>query len=474
MQRYFVRSIVPFLLLVAVGCQKAAETSTTSSSAAPAAKAASGPTPPPVCSAAQKDCGNLSQCVMAPIGAAQATIPDRPCTFQGEASKQTQDFVDIYSWNSFLALNWPGSTANCADDTGKNIVNVQSGDGTYVTWQTYMPSEKVFVNPGYQKPAAWCSGNGLAAGANRVFDLEAKSVAAAKKLGGAFLKISEPGGDVLQASGDVVTDQSKRWLRYERLMNQTEYNYIVPDRWNAPQLQNMANNNQRIVIPQGSIEIKSAWKVLTPDEINKKTYFTTQAIVCNTPDGQKTPCDDKPVTLGLVGLHIVHQTNDGGTMFWSTFEQKDNDTVFFNPTNPAPVNTDFAKQPFTELNASCQVINDPTQIKRVTPIPASADVNNYYQQLLAGSVFANYRLISTQWTTGVGTTAVGTPQNVANIALETYVQSLTAKSGATGCMACHLAATSNIKSSAGVPQDANHSFFFLEAQYATMPPKCKS
>lgn len=458
-------------LLAFVACNKPAEQPTPAAEAPPPQSAATSTVAmPPICADSTKDCNGLSPCAPSPITSAQATVPARPCTFQGEGGPQTQAFVDIYSWNIFLAMNWPASTATCEADTAKSIVNVKSGDGTYVVWQTFMPSEKVFVNPGYQKPAAWCSGNGLGEGPRRTFNNEAKSVPQAKLLGGAFLQVAEPGGDVLQAKGGVVTDQAGRWLRYERLMNKTEYDYIVPDRWNAVQLSAMWNANpvQPIVIPMGSIEIKSAWKVLTATEIGSNKYFTTQGTVCNTPDGQKTPCDDQPVTFGLVGLHIVQQTSDGGTMFWSTFEQNDNDTVFFNPNSTSPVNEDLAKQPYQELDASCKPVNEPTQIKRVTPIPAMPALNTYYQQLLAGSVFANYRLISTQWTTGFGPSV--TPPNVANITLETYAQTLSSKT-ASGCLFCHLNATSNIKNAAGTRQPTNHSFLFLEAQFATMPPK---
>lgn len=467
MARSFFRSLLVCLVVLgAVVCKKTTEQP--EGAAAPRAEAVATVTQPPMCAESVKDCNGLSPCAPSPITSAQAAIPAQPCTFQGEGGPQTQNFVDIYSWNLFLALNWPAATANCAADTSKSIVNVKSGDGTYVVWQTYMPGENVFVNPGYQTPAAWCSGNALAAGAQRVFNNEAKATSAAKNLGGHFLKIAEPGGDVLQASGDVVTDQSQRWLRYEKLMNQTEYDYIVPDRWNAVQLQAMMDNNQPIQIPQGSIEVKAAWKVLTPDEISGNTYFTTQGIVCNTPDGQRTPCNEKPVTMGLVGLHLVQQTSNGGTMFWSTFEHNANDTVFFDPTSTAPVNTDFAQKPFTELDANCKGINQPTQIKRVTPVPASPELNGYYQQLLAGSVFANYQLISTQWSTGFGPSF--TPPNVANITLETYVQDISS-GNATGCFACHYKATSNIKNASGQLQDSNHSFFFLEAQFATMKPQ---
>jgi hypothetical protein len=155
-------------------------------------------------------------------------------------------------------------------------------------------------------------------------------------------------------------------------------------------------------------------------------------------------------------------------MFWSTFEHNANDTVFFDPTSTSPPNTDLAKQPFTELDSSCKGINPPTQIKRVTPVPASPELNAYYQQLLSGSVFANYRLISTQWSTGFGPSF--TPPNVANITLGTYVQSISS-GNATECFTCHFKATSNIKNANGERQDSNHSFFFLEAKFATMRPK---
>ena len=213
------------IVLSVVSCAKPAEEAVPVA-AEPVAESVAAVPQPPMCAQSQQDCSGLSPCAPSPITTAQAEIPAKPCTFQGEGGPETQSFVDIYSWTLFLALNWPASTASCAADTAKSITQVQSGDGTFVVWQTYMSGDSVFVNPGYEKPAAWCSGNSLAAGAERVFDNEAKAVAAAKKLGGPHTQIAEPGGDVLQAAGGVVTDQNGRWLRYERLMNKVEYDYI--------------------------------------------------------------------------------------------------------------------------------------------------------------------------------------------------------------------------------------------------------
>ncbi len=453
--------------LLVLTCTKT-ETTTATQTPPPQASAPQ-PTPPDFCGKYTTECGNKPQCATVPITSANATIPTGVrCIPHGEGGNPAQQYIDAFSWNLFLAMNWPANASQCAADTGKSIVDVRSGDGTNVVWQTYMPADRVFVNPGFEKPAAWCSGNGLAAGANRLFDNEAKAVAEAAALGGPFVKIAEPGkGGVLQAAGGVVTDQSGRWLRYEKFMNQTEYNYIADGKWNMPLLEAMQQAGTPIQIPADSMELKAAWKILTQQEIDSKKYFTTQGLVCNTPDGQRTPCDEKPVTLGLVGLHIVQQVQTGGTMFWATFEHVDNDTVFFNPASNSTPNTDLAKQPYMELDANCKAVNLPTQIKRETPIPADPQLNTYYQQLLGESVFANYRLISTQWTTGLATG--GTPANVANLTLETYVQTISSGSGiqtATGCFACHRDATTRVKG-----QPANHSFFFLQAKYATMPPK---
>ena len=464
MARSLARTLLVCSLLV--HCNKPAAPAPAAAAPAAAATAAAAQAGdngvPAMCAASQKRCGQLSQCLVAPLKNTAAAIPARPCTFE-----DGQDFVDIYSWNIFIALNWPAATASCDADTTKNILNVRSGDGTFVTWQTYMPGENVFVNPGTQRPAQWCSGNSLVAGAQRVFNNEAKASPAAKRLGHAFASIAEPGGDVLQASGDVVTDQAGRWLRFERLMNKKEYDYIIPDRWNALQLQAIQNAGKEIVLPAGVIEIKSAWKVLTPAEINSNRYFTTQGIVCNTPGGTRTPCDAQPVTMGLVGLHIVHQTSDGGTMFWSTFEQVDNERIFSNPKFIGPDNTDFANTPYQELDANCKPLNQPTQIKRSNPIPSSPALNRYYQGLLGQSVFANYQLISTQWTTGAGSSAFGTPLNLANITLETYVQCNSTSEGSgnssTGCFSCHYRSETIIPGQSG-----GHSFFFIEAQYPTM------
>jgi hypothetical protein len=431
------------------------------------------PTPPKACQNAGSGCAG-SMCLTS-IAAAQASVPVDACPFGAES----QNGVDVFSWNEFIAVNWP-ATQTCDPDTTKSILDVKSGSQGPVVWQTQMTADDLFVAPG-QNPAAWCSGKSLAAlFAKQPIELlhTAQTAAPPQALQHLASVIRQP-TDVT-AVGGVITDQSGRWLRFERLTNKLEYDQIVANKWYQLSVLNSLNPPQ-LTLPVGSIEFKSAWKILTPAEIAGGRYYTTQATVYNTPDGAKSP-GANPVTLGLVGLHIIHKTQSQAGFFWSTFEQVDNDKVFFNRHGTTgPYNKQTAKKPYTELDQNGKPINAPVQITRLHKIAADPGLNAYYQKLLAGSVFANYRLVSTQWQTGL--VRQGTPPNVANIVIETYVQNAQSKPQAasalpadffpppppghpavgaapsTGCLACHLNATVNHGKI-----NTDHSFLFLDAQ----------
>ena len=442
-----------FVFLTCAPAEKTNQTTSPSPAAHPALAAA--PAKPPQCPPAGTCPG--SSCLNA-IDAGATAIPVDACPRNGEF----QVDADIFSWNEFIALNWPADVTKCAASPQKSILNVASGDGTLTVWQTYMPSDNVFVAPG-KKPAAWCSGNGLNANGPQDFKHVAKATPVAAKLGGAFAAIAEPGQGVLEAVGGVLTDQGLRdgkggrWIRYEKLMNLDEYQTITTKNWWSK----AGLKGQTVALPTtptGAIEIKASWKVLTPAEKAKNNYFTTQAIVYNTPDGQKSP-GANPVTLGLVGLHIIHKTTSASNFFWSTFEHVDNDAVFFDPKSNAAINTQTAKKPYAELNPDGTPHNASVQVKRTHPTSIADPINNYYRQLLGKSVFRNYKLLTTQWTTGGA--PQGTPPWLANITMETYVQDLSVPNGKTtltGCFACHMNSVTSINT------NGDHSFLFLEAK----------
>lgn len=326
---------------------------------------------------------------------------------------------DYVSWQTFVALNWPADPKTCSPDLSKSIL---SGEGP-VVWETYLADSDVFVNPATSKPAEWYGGspgmNGLSQdalllgkekGVTRFFAMISKID---PKIVGTVSGIQEVGGPL--------TDKNGRFVRYEVRMNQDEYNYIIKnDLWNkAGQAGKTINfpEGKSSYGPVGAMEIKAAWKVLGEgDDLSR--FYKIQAIVFN--DDKGTPSPGKnPVTLGLVGLHILHKARGQGKWLWSTFEQNDNLNSFSYPDGKPNVQT--AKQPYTELDASGKPINQPVNVTRINPIENPAtEMNAGYQKLLAGSVWANYSLVATQWAGNLG--GLPKPAYMANTVIETYTQ----------------------------------------------------
>lgn len=416
-----------------------------------------GPTPP-------IECNNNAPCpgstCAKTVQAAAQQFPDA-CPFEGES----QSDVDIFSWNSFIAMNWPANTSTCGPNLQASIL---SGSGP-VVWETYTQDSAMFVASG--TPAAWC-----AQGQDALAALPQNLRAAAAKAGVTKVffqnsKSSEivegkmPG--IEEAVGGVLTDQNGRFVRYEKRMNQDEYNYIFTNKfWTASAqkaatisfptgaVQNPSPCGAKQCGTTGAMEIKAAWKVLSPSEISGNRFYMAQAWVYNDDAGNPSP-GKNPVTVGLVGLHIIHKTAKQSTWFWSTFEHVDNTTTsFYNPkcTTCLP-NSQTAAQPYTELDSNGNPINKPVQVVRVNPGTDDLDdLNTYYQGLLKGSVWANYQLIGTQWTTGGA--PKGTPALLANTTMETFIQPQSS------CFGCH----SGAPKAGGAAGTADLSFLLSEAQ----------
>ena len=380
---------------------------------------------------------------------------------------------DFLSWETFVALNWPATAKGCSADLTKTIL---SGQGP-VVWETYLTDSDVFVaSPKTKKPAPWCGGPpgmiGLTAqaqklskktGVTRFFRLLSK---VDPKLSGGVHGIQEVGG--------ALTDKNGRFVRYEIRINQDEYNYILKnDLWNkAGQAGKTISfpEGQSSFGPVGAIEVKAAWKVLGAGDDPAK-FYTIQAIVFNDANGAPSP-GKNPVTLGLIGLHILHKAKGQANWVWSTFEQNDNLTSFSYPNGQPNVQT--AKKPYTELDPTGKPINLPVNVVRVNPIENPAtDMNAGYQKLLAGSVWANYSLVATQWTGNLG--GLPKPAFMANTVIETYTQGPKppsdgptpypspgynpfSPSASSSCMKCHSVATTAQKT------NANFSFLLGNAK----------
>ncbi len=376
------------------------------------------------------------------ITSALATVPVDAVGIPEQAN------FDLYSWLTFIALNWPASTGQCGPNLNKSIL---SGGGP-VVWETYLTDSQVFVAPG-SKPSPWCppvaNGGASAAQLARMRPLERRlaRLATVKKVFSRHSKasptLSERFPGIEEAVGGVLTDQNGRFVRYEVRMNRDEYRYLTDpanNLWNKKGQDAFTGTITFPVGPSkygptGAIEIKAAWKVLSPAEISGKRFYMTKGIVFNDDAGNPSP-GTNPVVLGLVGLHIVHKTAKQPRWIWSTFEHVDNlrpppgsllgaKASFTNPDCPpatCPPNVQTAPTPYTELDKNGKPINKPVQVTRVNPVDdvSAGQLNTTFQNLLKGSVWANYQLVSAQWVGELGT--LPKPAFLANTVLETFNQ----------------------------------------------------
>jgi hypothetical protein len=374
-----------------------------------------------------------------------------------------QGDFDIYSWNTFIALNWPpGPDGN--GDPKKTIG--QNGDNDAV-WEHFRDVVDVFL-PGGATPAY----NGP-----EIIPPECKAdfapgmhvISQVGKTPTVLSDFSQPFN-----TGPII-DQNGIYTRMSILVNKPMFDYILSNALYSKAGQKVFSGAVKFPCgvlggAEGAIMVKSAWKVIDPAD---KGRFHSEEVLVYSPASQnpKYPATCGKKLMGLVGLHIGHKTNSGAQWLWSTFEQIDN------VPSEADVSGGKLKAKYNYYNPKCTAKDcppnqvpprpwDPTkvssfhsQIVRMNmfkgnefAFTSAAARNADAVKLLAGvnpnSVWQNYELISTMWPTNTGQCQanpgdpLGTPAPnfLANTTLETYIQGMV-PNVSSNCIECHNNAT---------------------------------
>ena len=393
------------------------------------------------------------------------TIPgDVNVTATTKSIDAFQPDFDVYSWNTFIALNWPPG-ANGSGDPSKKIG--QNGDNDTV-WEHYRDVADVFL-PGGAKPA-W---NGPVQIPDACKSLYKPGMHVMEQIGKNILTPAVLSAMSQPFNTGPIIDQNGVFTRFQILVNKTMFDYIVGNALYSKAGQKVftppvnftsgAVDASGKTLLEGAIMVKSAWKVIEPSD---KSRFHSESVLVYTPASQNPsfPAQCSMKTVGLVGMHIGHKTKDAPQWLWSTFEHVDNV-----PTD-AEVKSGTVKAKYNYYDPKCKScpVNqvpprpwDPTkvsafhsQIVRMNqfnfPIYAqsAAARNAAAHKLLAGvnpnSVWANYQLISTMWPTDpkqpFGAPA---PSFLANTTLETYIQGTT-QNVSSNCIECHNNATMTV------------------------------
>lgn len=445
----------------------------------------------------------IEACINAPVDQLCSTMPHDVATELGLGYSSLNDNevpFDVFSWQSFIAMNWP------ADQNGNPSAKSILHDSTSPrVWQYFKTPFDVFPRLAAMKASVTRACRSIEGyEKRRPFLITAKG------------SLLQP-GDFLEAFTDVpLIDRNLNFVLYDIAMNDVEADYITDN-----QLDTIAGQQQfpgDIVFllgyyadpvaktggKVGSIEIKSAWRIITDDE-DAGRYFTLEAIISI--DADHTESGESlcfPAKLGLVGFHLVHAVRGPEHSFqrdwiWSTFEHVDNaplatnardqtdlslplpaqaiapDSVskeyaFFNPAYKGVPNSPPSKLPGQQVFRwaakapyAMSYANDGkygTQVVQCWKVFApTAKVNDYFQAKLKGTVWANYQLIGSQWmggTEGQGPPVNGNiPRFLSNTTLETYLQFDTSLGS---CLQCHQMALTR------TGKLANFSFLLMHAK----------
>jgi len=404
---------------------------------APAAATAAPASPPPASTA--------------PLPVLSADIPfDLTVTGKIDVTGLQHDF-DVLSWDTFVAVNSPVPPGPAIGQNGDNAT----------VWETWKDADQIFL-PNGAKPGPWNAPATLPAICKEHLNPGMRLLSQIAKVPPALMDSVQP-----FQTGPLI-DQNGRYARFEIVVNETAFNYIVDNSLYSKAGQKPV---KKVVFPCGSkpdkavgaIIIKAAWKVLSDEEKKSGRYHTAEAMVYSE-KSENPPVEAKceKLTVGLVGFHIVHKTASAPQWVWSTFEQVDN----------CPIDGEVASHPsynFFDKNAVTAKVNEPparpwnpdkiepparrSQIVRKIPLTqATKDLNAQYQAALKKvnpkSVWQYYELISTQWPTQPTTSCdvLATPQTdlagapapqfLGNSTLESYIQG-TVPNVSSSCMECH-------------------------------------
>lgn len=388
--------------------------------------------------------------------------PD-PLAMAAEDPQWEQRVMDIFSWDSFLAINWPYSYVGPQRQEGPQdgrrrgpwvAGSSMSRDNAYTTlWSTWLTGPEL---------RGWLAAQ--ARGAARAGDAAAlpRERAVGWRCEGACLE-DELSGKGLGPAGATLWDRNGEAVHYEIRVNRSWLDTAA--RAYAAGRKSMSFEHGQCselyagdqFSFEGAVELKLAWKVLGAGDIRERFYTMRDVAL---------PGTKRRVDLGLVGLHITHKSKTQSAWIWSSFEHVDNvranelgDQGMSTPSFNDPECTSCCanSMPSRDNDAGDDAGDDtgddsrpaPTQLTRLEPIDASTEaLNREVRAWFAaqGSVWQHYELIGTQYQRrGSGEIA---PAQVRNTVIEPYLVKRTAcmtqrpPTEVSSCLGCHQAAGS--------------------------------
>jgi hypothetical protein len=354
------------------------------------------------------------------------------------------------AWQSFVYLNWRARP----DAPGEPDREAPFAAPGATVWETFADAEALF-RPNGVRPLAW---EHASAGPRRL-------------------------ETTVQADGGILVDRTGKPVYYDIRLNRDEFAYIVANKLFDAEAQLAFAREHGIVLPTGpsgqygpvgAIEVKAAWKVLTPAEAAERPrrFHAAEAVL---PDGSRA-------LMGLVGFHLNQRVEGFAQGLWASFVQIDS----------APLAGEGERRGrYSFFDPDCggctaNAMTEPpqaTQVEQVFPVaPSVRAINAYMHALIAAadpqSPWQFYDLVGVQWPQFALSApapvpdpqrgarqmlplAIGTPSTATlmNPVLETFRQLPNVS-----CIGCHAQAATARRDERGAAYAADYSFLFRRAQ----------
>ncbi|MGE1173019.1 hypothetical protein [Pseudomonas sp. BW7P1] len=274
-----------------------------------------------------------------------------------------QQSPETMAWNWFVCLNQPS-----AAQTSNRV------------WETMKPSDQVYLPDG-AAPGPYASNAPLPA------DVTRQATTLGMDLNRTFHNINavqQVDGLALHMGGSVPVSQKGNPVRFQLLMGQDTFDYIV-----ARNVYNMNGQNALagdLDFPATAWELKAAWLWIGSDTTYRQTlandgYYIGQAYYQQ---------DDGTYQVGyaaLSGLHVVNKLD--ANWVWTTFENVNNSkyTVTNAPTPTPMTNTTGPTPAAKPVNASFQAGNPSlskyeligVEFQPVTQVLANSQLESAFQ-----------------------------------------------------------------------------------------------
>jgi hypothetical protein len=158
-------------------------------------------------------------------------------------------------------------------------------------------------------------------------------------------------------------------VRYQVKFSKDYYDYVRSNQLYGHAQLEKAISNAAVDLPastagydgQGTILLKTAWRLLSNDEVADQ-YYTVDALYY---DELAHPAKDKPVAcyrsgrFGLIAIHVVRKTKNFPYFFFSTFEHMDNWPNAYSYANVTGGDGQYEAPPQNQQAESCMDLTIP-------------------------------------------------------------------------------------------------------------------